>query len=282
MASLSRVSLSLCHYHTAMSTYAFGDGELAVERMRRLAEVFEGTSARFLAASVSAPVGLAVDLGCGPGHTTRLLAGTLRPDRTVGLDASARMVQVAAAAGGAPGRTLEFLRHDVTAVPFPVGPADLVYARFLMSHLSDPGTALAAWATQVVPGGLLLLDEVEWIHTGEPALATYLEVVAGLLQRRGHRLGPGPLLEALPDPPGLRRQASTVATLPVGVRAAATMFGLNLRVWGQDPQVRADQGDLPARLGAELAALAAAPDRDGITWGMRQVVYHRTGSLRGA
>src|SRR6266540_2470892 len=119
MASLSRVSLSVCHYHTGMSTYAFGDGDLAVERMGRVAEVFEGASARFLAASVSVPVGLAVDLGCGPGHAARLLAGTLRPARTVGLDASARMVQIAsAAAGGEPSGTLEFLRHDVTAVPF--------------------------------------------------------------------------------------------------------------------------------------------------------------------
>jgi trans-aconitate 2-methyltransferase len=259
-----------------MSVYAFGDSDLAVERLRLLAEVFAAASARFLAATVDGPVGLAIDLGCGPGHTTRLLASTVRPARTVGLDASARIVEVAAGAAGrdADGR-LEFLRHDVTAVPFPVGPADLVYARFLVGHLRDPAAALAAWATQLGPGGLLLLDEVEWIHTDEPALATYLEVVADLLGRRGHRLDPGPLLEALPDPPGLRRQASTVATLAPGARRAATIFGLNLRVWGEDPQVRADHGALPERLQAELAALATAPDRDAITWGIRQIAYRR-------
>lgn len=113
----------------------------------------------------------------------------------------------------------------------------------------------------------------EWIRTDEPVLAAYLEVVAELLRRRGHRLDPGPMVDALPDPPGLRRESSAVATLSPGVRRAATMFGLNLRVWGDDPFVRADHGGLPERLGAELAALAAAPDRDGITWGMRQIAY---------
>jgi trans-aconitate 2-methyltransferase len=255
-----------------MTSYAFGDGELSIERLARLAEVFAPASARFLTDSVRSPVGLAVDLGCGSGHTTRLLAGTVGPARTVGLDASARAVEAAGATGDHDG-ALEYLRHDVTAVPFPVGPADLIYARLLLSHLTDPGAALAAWATQLAPGGLLLLDEVEWISSDEPALATYLEVVAELLQRRGHRLGPGPLLDALPDPPGLRRRGSAVATLSPGVRRAAAMFGLNLRVWGGDPGVRSHHGDLPERLGTELARLAAAPDRDGITWGMRQIVY---------
>jgi trans-aconitate 2-methyltransferase len=263
-----------------MSTYAFGDGDLAVERMATVAEVFAPSSARFLAGTVRAPVGLAVDLGCGPGHTTRLLAATVRPARTVGLEASASNVEAAVAGRDHGGRdhggrddALEFLQHDVTAVPFPVGPADLLYARLLLSHLTDPAAALAAWATQLSPGGLLLLDEVEWIRTDEPVLAAYLEVVAELLRRRGHRLDPGPVADALPDPPGLRRESSAVATLSPGVRRAATMFGLNLRVWGDDPFVRADHGGLPERLGAELAALAAAPDRDGITWSMRQIAY---------
>ena len=44
----------------------------------------------------------------------------------------------AAARGG-----IAFLEHDVTAVPFPEGPADLAYCRFLMTHLADPAGALA-------------------------------------------------------------------------------------------------------------------------------------------
>jgi SAM-dependent methyltransferase len=280
------------HYDTAVSSYAFGDSDLAAERLARVAEVFEPTSERFLAGAVGGQVGLAVDLGCGPGHTTRLLARTLRPARTVGLDASARFVEAATAAGGAPGphgdhpaadgTSPEFLRHDVTAVPFPVGPAGLIYTRLLLSHLEDPATALADWATQLEPGGLLLLDEVEWIRTDEPALATYLEVAGELLERRGHRLCPGPALDALPDPPGLRCRTSAVATFSPGVNRAAAMFGLNLQVWGEDPFVRERHPGLTERLGADLAALTAAPDRDGITWGMRQIAYRRSGESASA
>jgi hypothetical protein len=61
------------------------------------------------------------------------------------------------------------------------------------------------------------------------------------------------------------------------VGRAATIFGLNLEVWGDDPFVRVNHPGLTGRLRAELAALAAAPGRDGITWGMRQIAYRRSG-----
>jgi trans-aconitate methyltransferase len=37
-------------------------------------------------------LGLAVELGCGTGHTTRLLASVLGPRRALGLDQSASLV----------------------------------------------------------------------------------------------------------------------------------------------------------------------------------------------
>jgi trans-aconitate methyltransferase len=115
--------------------YAFGDTAPAARRLGLLADVFEQTSRAFLTRVAGRSPRLAVDLGCGPGHTTRLLAAVLWPRRTIGLDQSASFVTLAAA--GAPPE-VEFAVHDVTVVPFPCRPADLVFCRFLLSHLADP------------------------------------------------------------------------------------------------------------------------------------------------
>ena len=62
-------------------------------------------------APAARPLGLAVDLGCGTGHTTRLLASVLRPRRALGLDQSASFAALAAADAPA---GVEFAVHDVT------------------------------------------------------------------------------------------------------------------------------------------------------------------------
>jgi len=251
--------------------YAFGDSAAAARRLGLLADLFEPASRVFLARFAGRPLGLAVDLGCGTGHTTRLLASVLRPRRTLGLDQSASFVALAGD-GAPPG--VAFVVHDVTAVPFPCPPAGLLSCRLLLSHLPDPPAVLAAWATQLAPGGLLLVEEVERIHTGDPALGGYLEVAARLLTSRGQTLEVGPVLHRLPDPPGLARGQDRVATLaPPAVRAAA-MFGANLAVWG-DQAVRdrvAGAAELAA-LARDLAAVAAGARPAAITWELRQLAW---------
>ena len=184
-----------------MGGYAFGDSEPAARRLGLLADVFEPPSRAFLARFAADPVDLAVDLGCGPGHSTRLVASVLGARRTLGLDQSASFVALAEAAAP-PG--VAFAVHDVTVVPFPAGPAGRIYGRFLLTHLPDPPATLAAWSTQLAPGGLLLVDEVERIRTDQPALRRYLELAAALLVARGHALEIGPPAARLDSGDGLR------------------------------------------------------------------------------
>ena len=258
-----------------MGGYAFGDGPAAARRLDLLAELFEPASRSFLerVAGLARRPGLGVDLGCGTGHTTRLVAEVLKPARTVGLDQSEFFVAVAA--GGPPG--VEFAVHDVTRVPFPCPPADVCYGRLLLSHLPDPGAVLAAWATQLTPGGLLLADEVERIHTDLPALRGYLEVAAALLATRGHTLEIGPVLARLPDPPGLVRRDDRIGHLAPPAHRAAAMFALNLAVWGGEAVrtgvASADQLD---RLATDLAAVADGDVDGSIRWELRQLVLQRT------
>jgi trans-aconitate 2-methyltransferase len=252
--------------------YAFGDGPAAARRLDLLADLFEPASRTFLERVADRPCRLAVDLGCGTGRTTRLVADVLKPERTLGLDQSEFFVAVAA--GGPPG--VEFAVHDVTRVPFPCPPADVCHGRLLLSHLPDPGAVLAAWATQLAPGGLLLADEVERIHTDLPALRGYLEVAGALLATRGHTLEVGQALARLPDPPGLVRRDDRIGDLAPPAHRAAAMFALNLAVW-RGEAVRAGVAD-PARLdrlAADLGAVADGEVRGSIRWELRQLVFQR-------
>jgi len=115
----------------APNKYTFGDNLRASARLRRLAEIYEPESRQLLRRSgINAPQ-LAVDLGCGPGWSTRLLQDALKPSRTVGLDASAIFVEEARARHGA---VLEFEVHDIVSAPFPVGAPNVMFCRFLLTH----------------------------------------------------------------------------------------------------------------------------------------------------
>jgi organic hydroperoxide reductase OsmC/OhrA/SAM-dependent methyltransferase len=277
--------------------YAFRDTETAARRLALVADVFDPGSHAFvrdqIAAHGPADVRLAVDLGCGPGHTTRLLAAATGAARTVGLDASVAFVATAIGAepvraqsadltaSGAP--ELTFLRHDVRRTPFPppARQADVVYARLLLSHLADVTDAIAGWISQLAPGGLLLLDEVESIDTDQPAFTTYLDHAERLLTARGTALYTGQLVNvAMHDlagrglAPAFEVEHDATGTVSPPVPTAAAMFGLNLEVWRTDPLYRDRQPELD-QLAADLAALAAAPDHGRISWTMRRVAVRR-------
>ena len=73
--------------------YTFGDTDLAAERLRLLARMYEPSSGALLESVAAAePCRLALDLGCGPGHTTRLVAERTRALQVIGIDQSERAI----------------------------------------------------------------------------------------------------------------------------------------------------------------------------------------------
>jgi SAM-dependent methyltransferase len=201
--------------------------------------------------------------------------------RVIGLDRSAAFTQSATqSAAGRPGD--EEYRVWDAADPLPVPAPDLIYARMLLAHLPAPERLAAAWASQLAPGGLLLLDEVERIDTGSTdtgstdtgseVFTEYLTVVVERVRAAGAEMYAGPLLGSLPLGGDCRVVADQVTAHSVPAPDAARLFRLNLAVWGGDPWVAATFGqDTAARLDRELAQV-----RDGeITWRMRQVAVRR-------
>lgn len=257
-------------------TYLFKDTDLAARRLRVLAEVFGPASRAFLTdVALDLRPDVALDLGCGPGYTTRLLAEVTRSELAFGLDASEHFVALAMEHNS--GESISFACHDLTQIPFPTGTGDLLYCRMLLTHLQDPLTTLELWSTQVRPRGLLLLDEVEWIRTEHTLLQTYLGIVNAMLGQQANQLYIGPALDRHQAGAHLTRQVSRVYELPVSTRQAATMFALNIPAWKSQPFIQANyKPEMIEQLEQDLQELAEhATGTDEITWGMRQVAYQR-------
>ncbi len=255
--------------------YAFGDSEIAAARLEMVARVFEPATRELLREAGPGAKNLGVDLGCGPGHTTALLSEVLQCRRTVGLDLSAEFIERAHRFAS---DRVAFRVHDVSLVPFPVGPADLLYCRFLLTHLRDPTQLFARWATPLVPGGLLVVEEVESIATNSPALERYLEILDQMLRSQSNQLYIGSELEGAPLPQSLAKRKSGIFEFPVFPAHAAAMFAMNLRTWRDHPFVRehVEEQEIQ-RLERDLDALRThAPTGLGIVWKLRHLVYQRS------
>ncbi len=262
--------------------YAFGDTGAASERLGVLASVFGPTSRALLAdlrtggvfgdLSAGAPR-LVLDLGCGPGHTTGMLAETFPSAVVVGIDASPAFVTEATGAG--PGRC-RFAVGDVSRTPLPCAPADLVYGRFLLVHLPNRKAAVAAWAGELRRGGAVVVEEPERIDTEDRDFRAYLELAAAVVADRGGDLYAGHELADLTPPPGASIVLHRDAALEVSVGSAATIFALNLGIWGQDPVLAGvtSPGESAALL-ERLRDRRHDPSTGVIRWHMRQVVMTR-------
>lgn len=273
----------------AGNTYTYGDSVVAGDRLAMIATHFGPTSEEFLrrdARSDRASPGatahgwpaLALDLGCGPGHTTTLLHEVVAAHRTVGLERSHAFVLRARVEHGGDG--VEFRPHDVTQVPFPVGPAEVVFARYLLAHLPDPVAVRDRWLTQVAPGGRLLVEEIDHIETSIGTFARYLDIVQQMSRGHGTELLIGPTLAAAAPPDGAALVADAVARISPPPRSVAHIFAMNLSVWRDDPWIVAniDPDDL-ITLASELHDIRVErhtplrPPDSGITWHHRQLAY---------
>jgi trans-aconitate 2-methyltransferase len=251
-------------------SYAFGDVEAAASRLQLLHRVFAQPSQLLVDVAGSIPIGLAVDLGCGPGFTTRLLADRLRPKRLVGLDASEAFLEQATTALP----SAEFVRHDVTEVPFPTGPSDLLHARFVLSHLPQPERVLASWLTQLKPGGYLLIQEDEEIVADHSVLAAYEEMARSLVAHRGGDLWVGARLADAEPPHGYQTTLNRLYSHRIPVALAAQLFSMNFAIWRNDPFiVESYSPSLLEELALELARTARTADRGQVVFDLRLLAY---------
>lgn len=261
-----------------MAAYAFGDSPVAAARLLLLADTYAASSQAFLQKSVSSRPGLAVDLGCGPGHSTHLLANVLKPAQTIGFDNSESFLAQALATGT---ESVGFELHDITAAPFPRGPFDLMYGRFVLTHLRDPKSVIETWVGQLRPGGTLLIEEVEFIDSRIDEFVLYLDIQQSMLASQANALYVGPLLGKMTGFENARLKASNVTGLDVPAPRAASMFHMNLASIREREFVRDNYDALKIdELYRGLLAIADCESQGStypaVKWGLRQISLERT------
>ena len=240
-----------------MTAYAFGDTDLARERLALVADTFAAPTRALLRDLPGAGYRYVIDMGCGPGFATALLREAIPHSFTTGIDSSPAMIAEA--------------RERVPDAFFTVGdvtdelalPAHLVYARLLLGHLPDPARALARWSDALRAGGLVVCEEPVRYRSDDPLFARYEEAVTAVVAARGATLWAGPVLDG--DPPNCRRVLDRVVEHPVTAARAAAMFWRNAATWGGD-----------ADLVDALREVERANRADVVLWELRQTVWMKT------
>jgi SAM-dependent methyltransferase len=186
--------------------YVVRGGMEGRERLRVLARVMSPTTDDLFARVGIAPTARCLDVGCGGGDVTLALARRARDGAVVGIDVDETKIDLARAEAADAGvDNVEFRLQDVTDRALDGELFDVVYARFLLTHLPDPAAALANMRGRLVLGGVLIAEDIDFTgHFCEPHSAAfwrYVELYTKAVQNRGCDPNIGPRL------PGLLRDA---------------------------------------------------------------------------
>ena len=239
-------------------TYAFGDTDLARERLGLVADTFEAPTRALLRELPAGVYRYVIDMGCGPGFTTALLREAIPHSFATGIDSSPAMI--AEARERVP--DAHFAVADVTAELSL--PAHLIYSRLLLGHLPDPRSALARWAHALRAGGLVVCEEPVRYRSDDPVFACYEEAVTAVVAARGATLWAGPALDD--DPPMCQPALDRVVEHPVPAARAAAMFWRNAATWGGERD-----------LVDALREIEQSNRADVVMWELRQTVWMKTG-----
>lgn len=129
-----------------------------------------------------------LDIGCGTGAFTEILAARGAPASLAGVDPSAE--QVAFARTRPPLRGADFRQGDAMALPYPAGSFDAAVMPLVLYFLPDPARGVAEMARVVRPGGWVTAYSWDMTGGGFPY---------ALLQQEMRALGVAPLTPPSPE-----------------------------------------------------------------------------------
>lgn len=144
-----------------MSEYVLGCSPREAERLRDQHEVWGPVTRAFLDRLGLRAGARVLDAGCGPGFVARELLERVGPTgEVVALDELRPWVDELASWARREGHAnLRPLQGRLEEVELPAGAFDLIFLRWVLSFLPNPGTVVSKLAQALAPGGVLAIQD---------------------------------------------------------------------------------------------------------------------------
>ncbi len=208
--------------------YLIRGGIQGRERMRVVGRVMRpATSALLARAGVGAGM-RCLDVGCGAGEVTFDLASVVGlTGHVVGVDLDPTKIGLARGDAEQAGLTNVELRVADIADGLGEEEYDVVYARFLLTHLRDPGAGVAAMVGALKPGGRLVVEDIDYrgsfSHPPSELFERYEEIYELSAQANGGDPFIGARLPELVSQAGCVRVEPTISQ-PAGLEGDAKLL----------------------------------------------------------
>jgi SAM-dependent methyltransferase len=225
-----------------LRSYIIRGGLEGRERLRLVAGVLAPTTRTLLERAGVAEGMSCLDLGCGGGDVTLELARMVGPSGSVlGIDLDEVKLEIAGTeAAAARLANVEFRKGDALTAELPKAGFEIVYARFLLTHLRQPERAVERMRDLLVPGGALIVEDVDcsghFIHPPSCAFSAFVEFYqrAGVARGGDPDIGPrlpamleaaglGPVDMQVVQPAALRGEAKLISALTMEAIADAVL-----------------------------------------------------------
>jgi len=188
--------------------YIIRGGVAGRERLRVLNRVMRPTTLALLQ-RIGLALGMRVlDVGCGGGDLCCEIARIVGPSgRVVGTDIDGVKLDLARSEAAAAGiGNVEFRLADNQTAEIE-REFDVAHARFLLTHLPDPESALRNMIRAVKPGGTIVLEDIDvsgwFVYPDSPAHRRFLALYSNTVRRRGGDPDIGPRLPLMLNAAGL-------------------------------------------------------------------------------
>lgn len=199
-----------------MSDYVLRHGNDAAYRLGILADA-KRSSTLDLFKRLGLAEGMAcLDVGCGTGEVAFDLARLVgERGRVVGVDIDGVALGLARSRAQNNNHAITFSKVDVRTSPLPNG-FDLVYARFLLTHLADAVDALRRMRASAKRGGVVAIEDIDFsghiCYPSFPAFDRYLSLYQDVVRRSGGDALIGPKLPSMFEAAGFRQIQIEVVT----------------------------------------------------------------------
>ena len=182
--------------------YIISGGKEGKSRLNILSETLYPYTRPLLEAQGVSPGHSFLDLGCGGGNVAQLAARLVGDTGTVtAVDFDETIITLAQQDAAASGlMNISFEAQSVHDIHY-ANRFDFAYARFLLSHLRDPFSALQRMIHSVKPGGKIIVEDVRFSgHFCYPqceAFDQYVQYYTIAAHNNGHNAEIGPTLFSL-------------------------------------------------------------------------------------